>query len=31
MLKHWLREIIYGDVQHEWGVVVGENSFGSTA
>lgn len=28
-LKHWLREIIYGDVQHEWGVVVEEKSFGS--
>jgi len=31
MLKHWLREIVYGDVQHGWGVVVEEKSFGSTA
>jgi len=26
-LKGWLREIIYGDVQHAWGVVVEEKSF----
>lgn len=27
LIKTWLYDIMYGNVQHEWGVVVDEDAF----